>query len=72
MVYLVINLTSYGTGYYPLGTFKSKKRAEALMNKMVDDDYDIEVGNSWTVIPIESLDKYTDESLVKWAKAPQD
>lgn len=70
MTYLVINLTSYGIGYDVVGTLKSKKRAEAIVKALTSPDDAIN-GASWHALEVQALDRYTDDSIVAFAKAEE-
>lgn len=52
---------------YPVGTFKSKKRAEEIAEKL--GRWDKADDSAWVVLAIESVDKYTDESIIDYAKS---
>ena len=71
MNYLIINLTNYGQGYRTLGTTRSMKKALEIVDELEKHTlYDNENGcqDSWQIIQLENIDKYTTVSLIVDAK----
>lgn len=71
MSYLIINFTNYGQGYRTLGTTRSMKKALEIVDELEKHTkYDNESGNqdSWQIIQLENIDKYTTDSLIIDAK----
>lgn len=62
MIYAVINLTNYGTGFYQVGVFRSEKRANDIKKRLAKFGGE---NDGYTVIALRSLDKYTDDSIVE-------
>lgn len=65
MIYLLANETT--AGYWIVGAFRSRKRAEKLVEALERPD-DLEQGNFWHVKEVEAFDGYTDESIIQYVK----